>query len=150
MNWATGSRSHAAASSGVLGRSCLGLPAPFLDEYRNRPRTLLVGDLGALFQPAGVVADFARDAVEDAVGEQEILLLDRAPEHLLALLQPHRPAGERGRRAVDHGLARFLEAPLPQRRTTLPGAPRRIVGGDHVRRDRDAELLEQAFGNLAW
>ena len=127
----------------------LGLPARFLDECREHARLLLVGDLETLFQPSGIVADLAPDAVEDAVGEHEILLLDRAPEHLLALLQPHRPARERGWPAVEHGLARFQEAPLPQRRTALPGTPRRIVGGDGVRRDRDAELLEQAFRDLA-
>ena len=89
MNCAIGSRSHAAASSGVLGPQRLGLPAPLPDECRGRVCTLLVGDLDLPFQPAGVVADLARDAVEDAVGEQEILLLDCAPEHLFALPQPH-------------------------------------------------------------
>ena len=99
MNCATGSRSQArAASSGVLGRSRSRLPAftPVMNAASPSARRSSVISR-RLFQAGWCRRrPRLRDAVEDAVGEQEVLPLDRTPEHLLALLQPHRPARRRG------------------------------------------------------
>jgi hypothetical protein len=50
---------------------------------------------------------------------------------------------------MDQALARREEPLLPMRRTVPAGVMSRIVDRDHVRRDRDPEMLEQSLCDLA-